>query len=235
MVAGRSSRRSERRGAPIEGASRSTSPRPRVNTRSPCGASAPPRRSGHSPVARIVPVERGAGDARLRELESQGLLRLGSGKLPRNFWKLPRGRDAKASVRTLSPKSARAAGRFSGISAIVPLCVSEPATPDVRRIASGDTALVVWWATRTECVSAFARRRREGRLAASAGLVTRRNPRVHDRLLRRAAAGGRRARRLLGAAGPSRSARILSSSSVRGCGDGSRGTSHGRRPRVRER
>jgi prevent-host-death family protein len=51
------------------------------------------------PVARIVPVERGAGDARLRELERQGLLRLGSGKLPRNFWKLPRGRDPKASVR----------------------------------------------------------------------------------------------------------------------------------------
>jgi prevent-host-death family protein len=51
------------------------------------------------PVARIVPVARGAGDARLRELERQGLLRLGSGKLPRNFWKLPRGRDPKARVR----------------------------------------------------------------------------------------------------------------------------------------
>ena len=51
------------------------------------------------PVARIVPVERGAGDARMSELERQGLVRLGSGKLPRNFWKLPRGRDAKAGVR----------------------------------------------------------------------------------------------------------------------------------------
>jgi len=51
------------------------------------------------PVARIVPVERGAGDARLLELERHGLLRLGSGKLPRNFWRLPRGRDPKASVR----------------------------------------------------------------------------------------------------------------------------------------
>jgi prevent-host-death family protein len=48
---------------------------------------------------RIVPVERGAGDARLRELERQGLVRLGSGKLPRNFWRLPRGRDPKATVR----------------------------------------------------------------------------------------------------------------------------------------
>jgi hypothetical protein len=64
--------------------------------------------------------------------------------------------------------------RFWDTSAIVPLCVSEPVTPDVRRIASGDTALVVWWATRTECVSAFARRRREGQLAASAERQARR-------------------------------------------------------------
>jgi hypothetical protein len=58
--------------------------------------------------------------------------------------------------------------RFWDTSAIVPLCLSEPATPDVRRIASDDGALVVWWATRTECASAFARRRREGQLAATA-------------------------------------------------------------------
>jgi hypothetical protein len=64
--------------------------------------------------------------------------------------------------------------KFWDTSAIVPLCVSEPATPGVRRIASGDTALVVWWATRTECVSAFARRRREGQLAASAERQARR-------------------------------------------------------------
>ena len=64
--------------------------------------------------------------------------------------------------------------KFWDTSAIVPLCVSEPATPGVRRIASADTALVVWWATRTECVSAFARRRREGQLAASAERQARR-------------------------------------------------------------
>jgi hypothetical protein len=28
-----------------------------------------------------------------------------------------------------------------------------------------DSSLIVWWATRTECVSALARRRREGRLS----------------------------------------------------------------------
>ncbi|MGH7286630.1 MAG: type II toxin-antitoxin system VapC family toxin [Myxococcota bacterium] len=64
--------------------------------------------------------------------------------------------------------------RFWDTSAIVPLCLSEPATPVVRRIAVGDTALVVYWATRTECVSAFARRRREGQLAASAERQARR-------------------------------------------------------------
>ena len=58
--------------------------------------------------------------------------------------------------------------RFWDTSAVVPLCVSEPATPGVRRIATADPSLVVWWATRTECVSAFARLRREGQLAASA-------------------------------------------------------------------
>ena len=64
--------------------------------------------------------------------------------------------------------------KFWDTSAIVPLCVSEPATADVRRIASGDSALVVWWATRTECVSAFVRRRREGALAPSAERQARR-------------------------------------------------------------
>ena len=52
------------------------------------------------PVARIVPVTSATGgDAGLRELERQGLIRVGSGKLPRGFWKLPRPRDPKGSVR----------------------------------------------------------------------------------------------------------------------------------------
>jgi prevent-host-death family protein len=51
------------------------------------------------PVARLVPVGHGAGDEHLRELERQGVLRRGSGRLPRDFWKLPRGSDPKAAVR----------------------------------------------------------------------------------------------------------------------------------------
>jgi predicted nucleic acid-binding protein len=58
--------------------------------------------------------------------------------------------------------------RFWDTSAIVPLCVSEPASVQVRRLAEGDPALVVWWGSRTECVSALARRRRERALTPSA-------------------------------------------------------------------
>lgn len=54
--------------------------------------------------------------------------------------------------------------RFWDTSAIVPLCVTESATARVRRLVDADPSLVVWWATRTECVSALARLRREGAL-----------------------------------------------------------------------
>ncbi len=56
--------------------------------------------------------------------------------------------------------------KFWDTSAIVPLCVLEPATPQVRRLVDADPALVVWWATRTECVSALARRRRDRHVSA---------------------------------------------------------------------
>jgi prevent-host-death family protein len=52
------------------------------------------------PVARVVPVGGGQPEHEgLRDLERQGLLRLGSGKLPKDFWKLPRPRDPRAAVR----------------------------------------------------------------------------------------------------------------------------------------
>jgi prevent-host-death family protein len=53
-----------------------------------------------TPVARLVPVGAGRPEHEgLRDLERQGLLRLGSGKLPKDFWKLPRPRDPHAAVR----------------------------------------------------------------------------------------------------------------------------------------
>ena len=54
--------------------------------------------------------------------------------------------------------------KFWDTSAIVPLCVTEPASAAVKSILSKDSSIVVWWATRTECVSALMRQRREGGL-----------------------------------------------------------------------
>lgn len=54
--------------------------------------------------------------------------------------------------------------KFWDTSAIVPLCVAEPSTAAVKSIHSKDSSIVVWWATRTECVSAFTRQRRESSL-----------------------------------------------------------------------
>jgi prevent-host-death family protein len=52
------------------------------------------------PVARIVPVERGTEAVEaLRELERQGLVRLGSGRLPAAVLRGRRPRDPGASVR----------------------------------------------------------------------------------------------------------------------------------------
>jgi len=49
-------------------------------------------------VARLVPVAP-TGLERLRELERQGLVRLGNGKVPRNFWKLARPGGPASAVR----------------------------------------------------------------------------------------------------------------------------------------
>jgi prevent-host-death family protein len=52
-----------------------------------------------TPVARLVPVGSAANDEHLRDLERQGLLRVGTGVLPKGFWRLPRPRDRRAAVR----------------------------------------------------------------------------------------------------------------------------------------
>ena len=51
------------------------------------------------PIARLVPVGHRASDLdSLRDLERQGLIRLGTGRLPRNFWTLPRPRDRRGRI-----------------------------------------------------------------------------------------------------------------------------------------
>ena len=54
--------------------------------------------------------------------------------------------------------------RFWDTSAIIPLISREPLSDDVRRLLEEDAEVVVWWATRVECVSAISRRAREGSL-----------------------------------------------------------------------
>lgn len=56
--------------------------------------------------------------------------------------------------------------RFWDSSALVPLCLAEPGTPDALAVLREDPVPVVWWASPVECWSAFARLERERRLAA---------------------------------------------------------------------
>jgi len=56
--------------------------------------------------------------------------------------------------------------KFWDSSAIVPLCVKEPSSDTVRSLLADDRSLVIWWATRVECVSTFMRQVRAGALSA---------------------------------------------------------------------
>lgn len=58
--------------------------------------------------------------------------------------------------------------RFWDSSAILPLCLQESESDRLRRVAKTDEDIAVWWASPVECVSAVARRRREGVLSSEA-------------------------------------------------------------------
>ena len=64
--------------------------------------------------------------------------------------------------------------RFWDTSAVVPLCVAEPHSANARSLLERDPAVAVWWATRTECLSALTRRMREGGLAPAGYRAARR-------------------------------------------------------------
>ncbi len=55
--------------------------------------------------------------------------------------------------------------RFWDANAVVPLLVNESQSPTVGRFLRDDPGVVVWWITRSECVSALARKRREGTIS----------------------------------------------------------------------
>lgn len=56
--------------------------------------------------------------------------------------------------------------RFWDSSALVPLCVEEPATDGALALFREDPQVAVWWMTSVECASALARLEREGALAS---------------------------------------------------------------------
>jgi predicted nucleic acid-binding protein len=60
--------------------------------------------------------------------------------------------------------------KFWDSSALIPLCLTESSSEDVKRVVRSDEDIIVWWATRVECLSALARRRREGTLSSDADI-----------------------------------------------------------------
>lgn len=57
--------------------------------------------------------------------------------------------------------------RFWDASALVPLCLDQPATARALQLHAEDPELVVWWGTPIECASAIARLHRDGQLTAA--------------------------------------------------------------------
>lgn len=54
--------------------------------------------------------------------------------------------------------------KFWDASAVVPLIIAERSTQDLQAIAVKDSAMLVWWGSVIECVSALARLERDGAL-----------------------------------------------------------------------
>jgi prevent-host-death family protein len=52
------------------------------------------------PIAKLIPLRRSelAADARMAQLERDGLAKIGTGKLPADFWLIPRPRDKEGAV-----------------------------------------------------------------------------------------------------------------------------------------
>ena len=57
--------------------------------------------------------------------------------------------------------------KFWDSSAVLPLCLHEPHTPNLKKLCMRDGAIVAWWGTAVECYSALARLRREQALSTA--------------------------------------------------------------------
>jgi predicted nucleic acid-binding protein len=60
--------------------------------------------------------------------------------------------------------------KFWDSSAVIPLCLKEQTTERLKSLLKADEEIIVWWASRVECLSALSRRRRESVLSADAEL-----------------------------------------------------------------
>jgi uncharacterized protein len=58
--------------------------------------------------------------------------------------------------------------KFWDASAIVPLLVNEETTRRLQAVAAKDSAMLVWWGSAVECISALARLERDGALDPAA-------------------------------------------------------------------
>jgi len=61
--------------------------------------------------------------------------------------------------------------KFWDSSAVVALLVDEALQKFVRRELEQDPAMTVWWGTRVECISALARRERDGSIDAASSRI----------------------------------------------------------------
>ena len=61
--------------------------------------------------------------------------------------------------------------RFWDASAIVPLLIAETSTSRLQALAAKDPAMLVWWGSEVECVSALARLERDGALDPKAATL----------------------------------------------------------------
>ena len=58
--------------------------------------------------------------------------------------------------------------KFWDASAVVPLLIAEESTRRLQALAAKDSAMLVWWASAVECISALARLERDGALNPAA-------------------------------------------------------------------
>jgi uncharacterized protein len=63
--------------------------------------------------------------------------------------------------------------KFWDSSAVIPLCLKEQMSERLKGMMKADEEIIVWWASRVECLSALSRRRREGVLGTDAELKAR--------------------------------------------------------------